>query len=272
MTTPTPAPRTRSSQKPILVTTAIVGGIALLGIGVTAAISAFWDRGALESSSATVAVDGVTAVEVDANRGEFVLQFADVAAASLDVEGDDRWTMEREGDELVVKSRNGLFSWGPELCFGICGEHYVTLTLPSALAGVDADLSLGAGSLKAEGEFGDVSLDVGAGAAEVSGEARSVEAEISAGRAEIDLVGVQRAAFEVSAGRGEARLTGAPPQEVAARVSAGSLEIALPDAAYAVSSDVSAGGFDNELRTDPAASNRVTADVSAGSLALRPAR
>lgn len=270
----------RRFQTPLLIATAVVGGVALLAVIVTTlfagissripAIAALGTSGAAASTSET-GVAGVTELEIDASRGDVVVEFADVAEARLHVEGGDRWRMERDGDTLVVKSRNGLFDWGPDLCFGVCGEHRATLTLPRELAGVDAEFELGAGALSAEGEFGALQLDVGAGRAQLAGSARSVDAEISAGSADIDLAGVQSASFEVSAGKGNVLLSGAAPSNVEASVSAGSLMIELPDAVYSVTSDVSAGGLDNELRTDPASPNRVTVDVSAGSLTLRTA-
>lgn len=262
-------PGARRFGPPIVIATAAIGGLALLGVGVTAAVAGVNERFSTVESTAMTNAAGVTEIDVEADRGDFVLVFADVAEARLDVEGGDRWSMERNGDELVVKSREGL-NWGFDLCFGGCGVHQATLTLPLTLEGIDAELSLGAGSLSADGNFGDVWLDVGAGEAVLEGSANRIDAEISAGRMEAELADVRQASFQVSAGGGDVRLTGTAPSEVTASVSAGSLSIVLPDVAYAVSSDVSAGGLDNGLRTDPSSRNRVTVDVSAGSLALRP--
>lgn len=262
----------------VVITTAALGGVALLGVGA----SAVWGVGvpaiiagvpvggsATVASTVTSSIDGITELDVEAGRGELVIEFADVEEAVLDVESRDTWTMQRESDELVVQSRDTLFDFGFDLCWSGCEPRRVTLTLPRELEGLDAELSLGAGSLTADGAFGDVKLDVGAGEAKVSGSARAIDAEISAGAMEVDLADVREASFDVSAGKGEARLSGRAPDTVEIEVSAGSLALELPDAVYAVSADSSAGTVENALRTDPSSRNRVTADVSAGSLTLR---
>lgn len=81
-----------------------------------------------------------------------------------------------------------------------------------------------------------------------------------------------RAASPTHIGAGEilATLTGNALREVRIDVSAGSLVASLPDAEYAVTSDVSAGSFDNELDTSPGAARTVDVQVAAGGVTLRP--
>ena len=55
-------------------------------------------------------------------------------------------------------------------------------------------------------------------------------------------------------------------------VSAGSLDLRLPDGAYDVRSDVSAGDFENGLNTDASSGNVVDVTVSAGTVTIRGAR
>src|SRR3546814_15297462 len=98
----------------------------------------------------------------------------------------------------------------------------------------------------------------------ISGSAEELTADASAGRADIDLEGVRSADLQLSAGDMNARLGGQAPSEVRVSVSAGTLVLTLPDEAYDVSSDVSAGGFDNQLRTASGASSRVIVEVSDG--------
>jgi hypothetical protein len=76
----------------------------------------------------------------------------------------------------------------------------------------------------------------------------------------------------VSAGAVDARLTGSAPRAVTVDVSAGSLDLRLPDEAYDVRSDVSAGDFENGLRTDAESGNVVDVTVSAGTVTITEAR
>lgn len=269
MTTQHTTPSTPAhAAKPIVIATAIAGGVVLLGIvaaGLYAGLTSQLFRGG--ESSTTVPATGITEVEVEGGRGTVNVKFADIADPVLEVEGRRDWQMSVDDNELVVSDRTGWF--GPiDLCFGTCERDSVTLTLPRSLEGVDTDLSLGSGSLLADGAFGHLSVDVAAGNATVTGSARSVWVELSAGSASVNLADVSEASFEVSAGRGDMVLTGSAPRETDVAVSAGSLIVDLPEASYAVDTEQAAGGFMNQLSVDPASPNRVTAKVSAGSLSL----
>src|SRR5699024_8477251 len=118
----------------------------------------------------------------------------------------------------------------------------------------------------ADGDFNRLDVELGAGEANVSGSAR----ELDAGSANLNLANVQTAELEVSAARLITELTGSAPDNVNAEVSAGRLEVTLPDTEYAVNSQVSAGNLDNELQTSSASDHRVNVEVSAGNTSLRP--
>ena len=133
----------------------------------------------------------------------------------------------------------------------------------------DADLSLSAGALRADGRYSSLDLDLSAGSMSVSGTAQSLDADVSAGRLVLDLDGVDEADLRLSAGAIGGELTGRAPQEVTVDVSAGRLELTLPDASYAVASDVSAGEFQNRLTVDAGSDHRVSVSVSAGFALLR---
>ncbi|WP_454141812.1 sensor domain-containing protein [Microbacterium lacticum] len=75
--------------------------------------------------------------------------------------------------------------------------------------------------------------------------------------------------LRLSAGAVTGAVTGRAPEEVAIDVSAGRLDLTLPDDAYAVSTDVSAGQLDNRLDVASSSANRVTVSVSTGYVALR---
>ena len=122
--------------------------------------------------------------------------------------------------------------------------------LPSSLEGLDADFGLGAGDLTAEGDFGELELDLGAGRATLSGSADVLTVDVSAGRADLDLADVRSAKLTVSAGSLVGTLTGDQPDAITLDVSAGSADLTVPEGDYDVSSDVSAGDFDNRDRLD----------------------
>ena len=92
---------------------------------------------------------------------------------------------------------------------------------------------------------------------------------MSAGRADLDLDDVATATLSVSAGALNAILAGAQPDAIGVDVSAGSMELTVPEGEYDVTSDVSAGGFDNRVGSSPGASSTIDVQVSAGQVLLR---
>ena len=269
---PGPEPRpTSQTAKVIVILTACLGGVIALGLVGATVISTI---ASASTRTETQAVDatGVDELDVDVSAGSLRIDFADVEEASLDVTsgwGGAGWTLERDGDELVVSAPD--WSFGGAWLFG--GDVRATLTLPSALEDtvLDAQFTVSAGDLDASGRFGELDVELGAGEVTVSGEAREVSADVSAGRAELDLSGVQSADLTVSAGQLNGRFGGSQPQLVEVNVSAGSLDLALPDGDYDVTSNVSAGQLDNRLDTSASASNRVAVELSAGQVILRSA-
>lgn len=270
--TPTPAPRRdgpsgapghRTAARVIAILTASLGAAVLVGSIVGAAWPTF-AASTTHDEQRELDVDGVTSMEVDAAAMSLDIVFADVDRATLEVrDATAAWTFETDGDALrVATPREGFVSWFRP------GNGHATLTLPEELAGLDADLRVGGGSLDATGEFGELDVDLGAGEVIVRGEARSLGADISAGRGDIDLAGVSTADLSLGAGELITRLTGEAPQSVTATVSAGSMTLTLPDEVYDVTSTVSAGDIDNRLRTADGASSTVNVEVSAGDARL----
>lgn len=253
----------RSASRVVAILTIALGAAIIIGAlwsGAAPTVAAALTR----SEERTVDVTGVSRLHVDVAAASFTVQFADVDEASLDIrEARMPWTFERDGDTLRVESPDGHFLW-----WFSGGDGRGTLTLPSELEGVDARLNLGAGSIIADGRFGDLDIEIGAGELNLTGAADALTAEISAGRADIDLEDVRRAAFTVSAGDATAHLRGTAPSEVEVSVSAGSLDLTLPDEEYDVDSEVSAGDLDNGLRTAGDATRSVRVDVSAGKVRL----
>lgn len=270
---PPPAGPARSASgagRPIGIVLAVIGGVALLGSGATVAFAA---GGQLTRSDtfATAGVSGIQSLDMEVGASDVIVEFGDVDEAELRVDGGNggAWTIERDDDELLVRSPNRSFGWWFGGWWG--DDERVVLTLPESLqrAGLDLDLDLGAGSLEVAGEFGEVDLHVGAGALTIEGSATSVDADISAGRADIELADVREADFGIAAGRLVAELTGTTPDAVAFEVSAGSLELTVPDDVYHVTQEVSAGSFDNRVETSTSATSTIDAKVSAGSATVR---
>lgn len=269
---PGPAPQPASqSAKVVAIITACVGGVIALGLVGGSVLSTI---ASASTRTDTQAVDatGVDQLDVDVSAGSFRIEFANVDAASLDVTGGwagSGWTLERDGDELIVSSPDWAF--GGAWLFG--GDVHATLTLPRELENrmLDAQFTVAAGDLDASGRYGELDVDLGAGSVNLSGEARDVSAQISAGRADLDLDGVESADLTLSAGQLDGRFTGDRPQLVEVDVSAGSLDLTLPDGDYDVASNVSAGQLDNRLSTSASASDRVAVQLSAGRVTLRSA-
>ncbi|WP_460797826.1 DUF4097 family beta strand repeat-containing protein [Microbacterium sp. GXF0217] len=266
-----PARRASGPGRPIGIALAVIGGIALIGSGATAAVAAGAQLSSGHSFSTTADADGIRGLDLEVGASDVSVEFGDVDEAELRVDGDTdgAWTVERDDDELVVRSPNRTFGWWFGGWWG--EDERVVLMLPESLqtAGLDLDLDLGAGSLEVAGEFGEVNLHVGAGAMTIEGSAESVDADISAGRAEIALADVTEADLGISAGRLTAELTGTTPDRISFEVSAGSLELTVPDDVYNVTQEVSAGSFDNRVETSTTASSTIDARVSAGSATLR---
>lgn len=262
---PQPGGPTRSSSRAVAITASIAGGVIVagaLGFGALAAIAG------LTSHSATyrVAVEGVTSLDVDFSAGDMMVEYGDVAEAVLDVKdstGVGEWDFRVEAGELIAASPSGAFGLG---WFNRGGT--VTLTLPIELEGLDARLDIGAGSLDVEGTFDELIVGLGAGDLSVRGVATAVNAEISAGDALLALDDVRTADLTVSAGRLVASFTGDQPEDIRAAVSAGGLELVVPDGQYAVTDEVSAGSFDNNVGSAPDASSRIHVEVSAGNATL----
>ena len=277
---PVPSASRGSGARAGVIAIAAFGGIALIGAGGTAAFAAVHDiqtsvAGAGEVQSVSVA--GVDAISVDVAASDVTVRFGNVDEATLEVTGtvDNRWTMERIADELVVGNDESLFGWFGGDWFGsrwFANDESVVLTLPDSLndANVDANFSLGAGSLDVDGEFGQLDIDLGAGSLNLTGSATSVVADISAGRADLYLTGLTEADFQVSAGKLVTELTGTAPRLITIDVSAGSADLTVPDDVYDVSQEVSAGSLDNRLDTSSSSRNRIDATLSAGSAVIRP--
>lgn len=259
----------RTSQTAVIVSTAIIGGLLLISVAIAFAFGFLLNRDRADQRL-SAGVDGIAAIDVRMNAGEMVLEFADVPEASLDVvNGRGVWDLRQRGDTLIVHSpRTPWF----DFCFGRCRHQEVTLTLPSKLQdvhGFRGNLELAAGELIAEGSFDSLHVDVSAGEVSLDANVREFTSKVSAGEVNGDLTDVDTGAFRVSAGATDLTIHGRAPRSIDVRVSAGSTDLDLPEAEYRLTSDVSAGELDHELRTNPSSPHAVDVSVSAGSVTLR---
>lgn len=253
--------------------------IVLGAIGIVFAIGGGVARGlaahAATSGTYTAVADGVEQLQIDSAAAAFEIRFDDVDEATLQVVTNggpvQQWNLQRSGDALIVDTdrRWGWFGlggmWGER-----GGEEVAVLTLPAALerAGLDLETEVSAGSLTAAGEWGAASVDLSAGSAELSGTAASLTVHVSAGEARIDVATAGEVQLDVSAGRIVGSLNDEQPSSIDATVSAGAIELTIPDGAYAVTRSVSAGDADVRVVDDPSAASTIDVEVSAGSATL----
>lgn len=262
--------------KAVTVAVAAFGGLVLLGSGTSAAFAGVNDISADRETSA-VEVAGVEALNAQVDGASLSIEFYDGDTAVLRADqGSTRgWVLRVDDEELRVHSRDrGWFGLGWLTPDWVGGSWFddgdrLTLLLPESLEGIDADLTLNAGALSADGAFGEVDADVSAGRMDLTGTANGLDFTLSAGGANVELADVDVASFDISAGRADAELTGTAPSDVTVDVSAGNLQLTLPDEAYDVRQEKDAGSVNSDLRQDPASGNTVSVTVSAGSVNLR---
>lgn len=271
-----PAPQgSGSAGRTVSIIAIVAGSLVIVGSVVPAV------RGLVVNASRTSDVltlddvDGITALKFDAEAADVTIEFADVSRAELsleDVRGD--WRLERDDDTIEVRSDRDLFGWGDWGRWGVWGrpaaDERVVLTLPEDLAGLDADLTLNAGELTTDGEFGELDVDMGAGSLDVRGTAETFSLDMSAGAADFSLADVREAEIQVAAGRLTGEFTGSAPDSVSIDVSAGSFELTLPDVAYDVTQEVAAGSIDDSLQHEGGSAHRVDVKVAAGRVSLLP--
>ena len=261
----------------ISIVMAALGGLIVLMLIATTAVTSLFvtyeGSSTMGEQTALMATDGIRELYVDAAAAEMTIEFGAVAEATLDVHGREEanWRLERYGDTLEVAHERSFLD--PFVCLFGCAKPSteLTLTLPSELNGtLDAEVILGAGDLTVNGSFVELEIDVSAGNAWVKGEARRIDATLGAGNIDFDVEGVIEASLDIAAGTAQGQFTGEAPREIEIEVSAGSLDLALPDARYATMSDVAAGNVSNLLHEDSASKNRIEIDVAIGSVTLKP--
>ncbi|MGB4137998.1 MAG: DUF4097 family beta strand repeat-containing protein [Microbacterium sp.] len=261
---------TKAGIGAVTAVTAVVGGFALLGAG-SHAVTVSLGQLAGSAETAYAGASGITDIDVDVSAVDLSIEFYDGDRVVLESNagGDAPLRMRVDENELKVTSTNRIFDWfGPDW---LRKDVRATLKLPESLRGVDADLTLQAGALRADGEFGELDATVNAGRLTLSGSATSLDAEVNAGQADITMADVRTSELTVAAGRLIAELTSVP-SEVSVDVSAGELRLTLPNDTYDLRSRRSAGTLNSDLSESRTSQNRVDVQVSAGTVTLRAAR
>lgn len=267
-----------STARTVSLITALLGAVILAGVVVSAALPTVGtllagDRGSGtgEGGIHTTGVEGITEVWIVSQRSDVRVAFGDVTEAELSVSPADSstWHWETSGNVLVATNNRPL-----NICFGWCGNRNeeVTITLPRDLDGkLAGNFELGSGRITAEGDFTNLDLEVAAGMLTYTGEVEEVTADLSAGSAHLALTDTRVADVEVAAGRFIAELDGRAPEQVRAQLSAGELDLTLPDVPYQVRTEHTFGVLDNQLRTTPDADNIIDIEVAAGRALLQRA-
>lgn len=274
MTIPTPTTTGRPGRW-ISILVIVLGAIGVVyGIG-SGVVRGFGSHAAT-SGSYTADAEGVEQLRIDSAASAFEIRFGDVDEATLDVATSggpaQQWRLSRAGDTLIVDTDRRWRWFGFGILFGDrVGEEHAVLTLPAALEDdrLGLETEIAAGSFEAAGDWGATSIDLSAGSADVSGTAESLTVQLAAGEARIDLATAGAVRLDVSAGRIVGALTGERPASIDASVSAGSVELTIPDGAYAVTERASAGDSEVRVIDDPSADSTIDVDVSAGSVTLR---
>lgn len=300
MTTPTPPqgetkPARSAVTSAILITTAVVGGLALLGVVASATFGlrmpTQWDAiehidGTTEYFDETAGADlyadaaGVTIIEIEAAASDFTLKFGDVEEAVLTVdhaiqgEPGRGWTLERDDNALVVERQTSRRT--SDLCLFGCGngigDQTVTLTLPRELGekrAVSLEVQVAAGRFTGAGSFDELSLELNAGALELTGDARTLDLEVNVGDATIELADVKEANASVTAGRSTLTLSGIAPSRVDLSAEMGNLTVQLPRDSYRVDAKAELGSIDNRLSVSKESPNEVHVRAEAAEIILK---
>ncbi|WP_261167130.1 DUF4097 domain-containing protein [Microbacterium sp. Marseille-Q6965] len=271
-----PAPQSetaRTGTRALAITVAVLGALGLVLSAIFTSISTVRQATRPDPVIQSLGnVDGIAGIDVDTSRGDLRITFGEGDEVELESHSSagTEWRLERDGDRLVI-SDSAPFDWRIGWSWDWIGqENSATLTLPASLEGTDLDVVLGAGQVLAEGVFGEVGLDVSAGVAEIEGTADALDVTVGAGQAIVELADVRDVSFDLSAGHATGTLTGEAPDTVEVDVSAGALDLTLPDSSYAVTTEEEAGQVDmNNLQRDFGAPRTVEVRVAAGHVDLR---
>lgn len=281
----------------LTVALAVVGGITLAGSAALGAVSGM----SSDVTSRTVDLSQALAapvasdLKVDVSGAELSIEYYSGDEVQFEASGKraDRWRVSVDDRTIRVSGPGRGFDWfadgwfdgwsggdwfDADLPFGWGDDDAdarmssrATLRLPAMLQGIDADLTLDAGRLTVDGTLGEVDATVNAGALELDGSAEQFAVTVNAGRADVDLDGVSMGTYMISAGRVTSELSGGL-SALTVEVSAGALDLTLPDDAYDLRRNMTAGSINSDLAEASDSAHRIDVRVTAGTVTLRPDR
>ncbi|HST72000.1 hypothetical protein [Kocuria sp.] len=215
-----------------LVPTAVLGGIgALLLLGGGGAAMAASLSVEQRTIDATVA-EAVDTVVVDGHSAVVEVVTADVPDLRVEAVyagiGLDRAPEPRVQDGRLTVDALPSGRWP-----GTGTGMQVTVTVPAGDEPVDLRLSSDAGTLRVDGDFGDVGVTTDAGVVQVSGSARSLSAVSQVGTVLAEDVRVREDLdVHTEFGATEVEVLGDAPRRSSVTTRTGAIEAALPEANY----------------------------------------
>ncbi|WP_430592758.1 DUF4097 family beta strand repeat-containing protein [Humidisolicoccus flavus] len=251
-------------SRTLIVVGAVVAVVAL-GAGASAS---FWSsqRG---SASLDADMTGVTAIELDSSGANIDVEFADVEVATLNVvnEGSPgyEWKLTTENGVLRVAQDEPWFSWSFQSKL-----DDITLLLPEEFrdAALDLEINHAGGAVEIAGSFGDITAVLDGGMIDLDGAASALNLEVNGGFAELALDDLRTAEIELSGGRVDAEISGEQPRDITASVTAGTLDLIVPQGSYNTVLSQLAGSIDNQLDVDSKSESRIRVDLVGGSATL----
>ena len=282
---------TKKTVGGLTIALAVVGSVMLLGSAAAGAVSAVRYDGGSHSIDLSEAASTATDLKAEVAAADLTIEYHSGSDVVLEASGNraDRWQAKIEDGTIRVKSPGRGWDWFGDGWFGdwfdggdlpfdwSAGEWNTdagaraTLRLPESLKGLDAYLKLEAGRLSVDGDLGQIDATVNAGALSLDGTAEQVAVTVNAGEANVDLDGVQTGTYDVNAGRVISQLSG-DLSALTLRVSAGAIDLTLPDSVYDLRREVAAGSLNSDLSEARDAAHRIDANVMAGTVTLQADR
>ena len=295
------SPKRSTARTAILVTTAVVGGFAILGTTASAVFGlrvadslsqqidsayspTYADLDAGSSAELYADVYDVTSINIEAAASDFRIKYSDDAegavltvqhATQYEADTVSGWNMEQDGDELNITRDGGAWTTGG--CLVGCStrpgaSQVVTLTLPRHL-GIDRtvslDVTIDAGSFTGDGSFDEFDLELNAGEASFTGDARSADIDVEVGTARVELADVDEAKVSVATGEARVKLTGAAPANTEVEAEMGSVTLQLPAESYRVETNAELGEIDNRLKVSKDSRYQVSVEASLADVVLK---
>ena len=209
-------------------------------------------------------VADLTEVDIKIDAAEVQLAFADIPAATLEVEGphEDEWSMVREGESLKVRSNERRSTR--------TRKTRAALLLPKALEEAPPVLllHLAACDFRGVGSFLAVDAELEASKADFSVQATEARMVCAASKVRAQLEGVAVANFLLNAGSLSAWLKGTAPSLLSVKVAAGSASLIVPPVSYSVQKETALGKITSKVKEARNSPNLIDAKVEVGKLRI----